>query len=162
MNTKDAIRLTLIDLMDSRNISGKDLAEAVGVSKQAVSSWRTGKSSIDIDNVPAICRFFGITFDQFFGNHNIAWENTAIDLTEDEVELVRFFRHLNIYQQAGIFWMLGRINTTPESIPDVRQFINSNGEPIKLHNVFESGYLPYPIDNVEAFKSGQRYGEMSN
>ena len=90
MNTKDAIRLTLIDLMDERGVSGKELAEAVGVTKQAVSSWRTGKSSIDIDNVPTICSFFGITFDDFFGSANI--ERPTSELTPDEQALIDAYR----------------------------------------------------------------------
>ena len=66
MTTKNAIRYALVKLMDENETSGKELAEAVGVSKQAVSAWRTGKSSIDIENVPAICDYFGISIAEFF------------------------------------------------------------------------------------------------
>ena len=90
MNTRDEIRLTLIDLMENHGVNGNELAEAVGVTKQSVSQWRTGKSSIDIENVPAICRFFGITIDDFFGSGK---EKPAKPLTNDERELIEFFRN---------------------------------------------------------------------
>ena len=94
MNTKDEIRLRLIDLMDANKTSGSELAEAVGVSKQAVSNWRTGKSSIDIDNVPSICRFFGISIDDFFRSDDEGAKRTKINLSGDERELVELYRML--------------------------------------------------------------------
>ena len=92
MNTKDEIRLKLIDLMDANGVSGIDLADAVGVSKQAVSAWRTGKSSIDIENVPAICEFFGVSIDDFFGARTL---RTVQSLSEEEAEIVRCMRRAN-------------------------------------------------------------------
>jgi len=107
MNTKDAIRLTLIDLMDEKNVSGKELAEAVGVSKQAVSSWRTGKGSIDINNVPAICEFFGITFDEFFGN--VDTEQSASGLTPDEQQLIELYRSTTEFGQHSIMTLAAQL-----------------------------------------------------
>lgn len=95
MNTKNEIRLTLIDLMDERDINGSELAAAVGVSKQAVSAWRTGKSSIDIENVPALCAFFGITIDEFFNRSLDEQESSADVLADEERELLDLFQSLN-------------------------------------------------------------------
>ena len=89
MNAKDELRLTLIDLMDERGVTGNELASAVGVTKQAVSAWRTGKSSIDIENVPAICRYFSISIDDFFGGYEAG--ETA-HLSEDEREVIECMR----------------------------------------------------------------------
>ena len=89
MNTRDEIRLTLIDLMENHGVSGNELAEAVGVTKQSVSAWRTGKSSIDIENVPAICKFFGITIDDFFGARE---EPSMQPLSDEERELLEALR----------------------------------------------------------------------
>ena len=88
MNTKDEIRLTLIDLMEEKRVSGNELAEAVGVSKQAVSAWKTGKSSIDIENVPAICKFFDISIDDFFGGR----DSDDMRLSEEEREVIEAMR----------------------------------------------------------------------
>ena len=92
MNAKDELRLTLIDLMDEQDVTGNDLAKAVGVTKQAVSAWRTGKSSIDIENVPAICKFFGISIDEFFGGYEA---NETNRLSDEEREVVMCMRDVN-------------------------------------------------------------------
>lgn len=46
------------------------LADALGVTSQAVSRWEADKSYPDMELVPAIANFFGITIDELFGYHN--------------------------------------------------------------------------------------------
>ena len=43
------------------------LAEAVGVTAQAVSRWESGGSYPDMELIPAIANFFGVTLDELFG-----------------------------------------------------------------------------------------------
>lgn len=102
MDAKDAIRLTLIDLMDENKVSGKDLADAVGVSKQAVSAWRSGRSSIDVDNIPAICRFFGISVNEFFGAEPIETSLRSVKLSQDEKELLDVYRQVEPWERELI------------------------------------------------------------
>ena len=94
MSTKEGIRYALIDLMDESNTSGTDLAEAIGVTKQAVSAWRTGKASIGVDNIPAICEYFGIEIGDFFNRSNNLEHQMQIELTSGERTLVELFRRL--------------------------------------------------------------------
>ena len=106
MNTKDAIRLKLIDLMDNGDVrvKGTDLADALGVSKQAVSSWRSGKNSIDLDRVPDICSYFGITLDEFFGN--VEHPGDAPSLSIAERKLVEDLRKCDPQFQTAIMVMV--------------------------------------------------------
>lgn len=53
---------TLVRLRTARNLSQESLAEAVGVSRQAVSQWETGAVP-DLENLVALARFFGTTVD---------------------------------------------------------------------------------------------------
>ena len=56
-------------LRKAKDISQEQLAEAVGVTVQAVSKWETQQSLPDIGIVPEIAEFFGVTLDSlFFGN----------------------------------------------------------------------------------------------
>ena len=45
----------------------EDLAEALGVSPQAVSRWEKNGAYPDMETVPAIANYFGVTIDGLFG-----------------------------------------------------------------------------------------------
>lgn len=56
-------------LRKAMDISQERLAEAVGVTVQAVSKWENSTSLPDICTAPVIAAFFGVTLDElFFGN----------------------------------------------------------------------------------------------
>lgn len=46
------------------------LAEALGVTSQAVSRWESGGSYPDMNLIPSIANYFGVTIDELFGYHN--------------------------------------------------------------------------------------------
>ena len=46
------------------------LADALGVTSQAVSRWEAGGSYPDMQMIPAIANYFGITIDELFGYQN--------------------------------------------------------------------------------------------
>lgn len=45
-------------------------AEAIGVTSQAVSRWEVGGGYPDMEMIPSIANYFGITIDELFGYHN--------------------------------------------------------------------------------------------
>ena len=51
------------DLRKTKGISQEDLADAAGVSRQAVSKWESEQSIPDIDKVIILSDFFGVTTD---------------------------------------------------------------------------------------------------
>lgn len=46
------------------------LAEALGVTNQAVSRWESGGSYPDMEIVPAIANYFHVSIDELFGYQN--------------------------------------------------------------------------------------------
>ena len=46
------------------------LAETLGVTAQAVSRWESGGSYPDVEMIPSIANYLGITIDELFGYHN--------------------------------------------------------------------------------------------
>ena len=48
----------------------EDLADALGITSQAVSRWESGGSYPDMEIMPAIANYFGVTIDELFGYHN--------------------------------------------------------------------------------------------
>ena len=77
----------------------KSVADALGVTSQAVSRWEAGGSYPDMNLIPSIANFFGVTIDELFGYHNeresridalvsqiqtMKWKNNGRDMNLDE------------------------------------------------------------------------------
>lgn len=55
------------------------LAEALGVTSQAVSRWESNGGYPDMEMMPSIANFFGITMDELFGYHHDRDEKNCRD-----------------------------------------------------------------------------------
>lgn len=89
MSTKSDIQYALVSLFDESGKKRFQLADHLNVSRQAVSNWTNGTNSIDMDYIPGICDFFGITVDEFFGRSEIA------RVTAEEQRLLSLFCSMN-------------------------------------------------------------------
>ena len=65
MTTECANRLA--ELRRAHNLSQEELAERLGVSRQAVSKWERAESSPDTDNLIALARLYGTSLDVLLG-----------------------------------------------------------------------------------------------
>lgn len=66
----------------------EDLANALGVTNQAVSRWEKDGSYPDMEMIPAIANYFGITIDELFGYENDREKKiTAIIRKVDEYDI---------------------------------------------------------------------------
>ena len=76
------------------------LAEAIGVTSQAVSRWEANGGYPDMEIIPSIANYFGISIDELFGYHNersikidelakkiddMNFQNNGVDINIDEV-----------------------------------------------------------------------------
>ncbi len=64
------------------------LAETLGVSAQAVSRWESGGSYPDMEMIPTIANYFGITIDELFGYDNE--RSKKIDELVKKIEFMNF------------------------------------------------------------------------
>lgn len=68
----------IYQLRRQRNMTQQDLADQLGVSRQAVSRWEMGTAKPEIENLTAMTRIFGITVDELLtGEKAAAEENPA-------------------------------------------------------------------------------------
>ena len=65
MTIENANRLA--ELRRSHGLSQEELAEKLGVSRQAVSKWERAESSPDTDNLIALARLYGVSLDDLLG-----------------------------------------------------------------------------------------------
>jgi len=64
-----------------RGLSQEQLAEQVGVSRQAVSKWEVGDAIPDTDKLIPLARALGITVDELLGNDTQGEETTSPPIT---------------------------------------------------------------------------------
>ncbi|MBR2431582.1 MAG: helix-turn-helix transcriptional regulator, partial [Clostridia bacterium] len=62
MNIETANRL--YQYRKSNNLSQEELAERIGVSRQAVSKWERAEASPDTDNLIMLAKIYGVTLDE--------------------------------------------------------------------------------------------------
>lgn len=74
-------------LRESRSLTQDELAEALGVSKQAVSQYERGVRRPDYETLSAICDLFNVSSDFLLGNSN----RTTRLLDENQLSLVGEF-----------------------------------------------------------------------
>lgn len=97
MNTI-AIGKNIKKLRDERNVTQQQLADAIGVSFQAMSKWECGTSLPDIAILPAIANFFDITIDELFKPNMMAYRNKAarlMSIYESDIENSDTFESTN-------------------------------------------------------------------
>ena len=89
MSIKEDIQYALVSLLDETDTKKSELADHLGVSRAAVSNWTKGQNSIDMELVPGICDFFGISVDEFFGR------SAPKRISADEEKLLAMYHSFN-------------------------------------------------------------------
>lgn len=67
----------LVKLRKQFGLSQEELAEKIGVSRQAVSKWERSESSPDTDNLIALSKIYNITIDEMINSEANPFQNTT-------------------------------------------------------------------------------------
>lgn len=87
MNIETANRL--LEYRKANGYSQEELAEKIGVSRQAISKWERSESSPDTDNLIALAKLYGVTIDELLNGSSEpkkAEPNTERQAAEDKAE----------------------------------------------------------------------------
>ena len=84
MNIETANRL--LNYRKNSGLSQEELAERIGVSRQAVSKWERSEASPDTDNLIALARLYGVTLDELINGKSEPSGETADEKQESETE----------------------------------------------------------------------------
>jgi transcriptional regulator with XRE-family HTH domain len=79
-------------LRKEKQITQEALAEVLGVSYQSVSRWELGVCYPDMELLPTIANFFGVSIDKLLSN----------DVDSKEAELTRFYETLNTLEFGSL------------------------------------------------------------
>ena len=77
---------TISDLRKKNNMTQMELAERLGISYQAVSSWERGSTMPDIAKLPDLAEIFGVTIGTLLGKESPLLESLVEDKTEEYLE----------------------------------------------------------------------------
>jgi transcriptional regulator with XRE-family HTH domain len=80
----------LAAIRKDRGLSQEELAERIGVSRQAVSKWESGESFPDIENLIALSSLLGVSIDRFVKPDNECGPALAKNEKNGLTEIVRF------------------------------------------------------------------------
>ena len=108
----------LSDLLVQNNHSQAALARFVGVKNNTVNDWINKGTSPKIENLYRIAEFFDISFDNLFTNA----ETSSNSLSEDEVELLKYYSQLPVNEKNRLIGRAEAIaemyaEATPEPVP---------------------------------------------
>lgn len=108
----------LSDLLVQNNHSQAELARFVGVKNNTVNDWINKGTSPKIENLYRIAEFFDISFDNLFTNA----ETSSNSLSEDEVELLKYYNQLPVNEKNRLIGRAEAIaemyaEVTPEPVP---------------------------------------------
>lgn len=81
MNIETANRL--YQFRKSHNLSQEELANKIGVSRQAVSKWERAEASPDTDNLILLSKIYGVTLDDLLKENDVVGTSQGESISED-------------------------------------------------------------------------------
>lgn len=109
---KKVITLTMgekiLKLRKARQWSQEELAEKIGVTRQAVSRWEAGSAKPDADKIIAVCELFGVSADYLL-RENYAGEtgSVSVQTQRQTTALGDAIRAMTLKQWAALGLLLG-------------------------------------------------------
>lgn len=96
----------ILNMRKARGWSQEELADRVGVTRQAVSRWESGSAKPDADKIIAVCDLFGVSADYLLRDSYCGEAGQAIHPERKESELGKFFRGMSLKQWGGLAILL--------------------------------------------------------
>lgn len=81
---ENKIKLQIKELRKIRNVTQKDVAEAIHVSFQTVSKWENGVAMPDIEYLPLLAMYFDVDVEVLLGMRRVELKPETVDFSEKE------------------------------------------------------------------------------
>lgn len=131
------------------------IAEALGVTSQAVSRWESGGSYPDMELIPSIANYFGVTIDELFGYDNDREKkiNAIIDRANKDIHAVG---NTLAKGNGDLTECVEMLRVASEEFPNEPQILLKLGDALHIlgwqkngAKVFTKGNSDYIYDDVE-------------
>ena len=98
----------LIQLRKAKGLSQEDLADSLGVSRQAVSRWEQGNTFPDLPNLQKIVKVFGVSADYLIcDDYAEEGHNDNAPVSEADKPQSQFDFKSNRFLIIGFIWIFG-------------------------------------------------------
>lgn len=84
-------------LRKQRKITQQQMAERLSITQQAYATYENGTAQPPIDNLKKLADYFDVSIDYLLGR-----ENKSTDLSQDERQLLTYFKQCDVIDQARI------------------------------------------------------------
>ncbi|NDO20517.1 helix-turn-helix transcriptional regulator [Lachnospiraceae bacterium MD329] len=89
----------IISLLKDNNLKQTALADMLGVSKQKITDWKSGKSKSYFENIPQIANFLGVSCEYLL----TGTENRTIEkMSKEEEELLSEYKKLDFRGRSAV------------------------------------------------------------
>lgn len=89
----------IISLLKDNNLKQTALADMLGVSKQKITDWKSGKSKSYFENIPQIANFLGVSCEYLL----TGTENRTIEkMSKEEEELLSEYKKLDFRGRSSV------------------------------------------------------------
>lgn len=112
---REEVAKNLLFYRKKSGLSQKEFAEKLGVRNSTVSTWETGKNSIDIETLFRACDILNVTIYDMYGKYA---NTTAPDYTFHEREVIKAYRD-NPSMQEAVDKLLGISSEAPSIGEDI-------------------------------------------
>ena len=100
----------LIQLRKEKGLSQEDLADSLGVSRQAVSRWEQGNTFPDLPNLQKIVKVFGVSADYLIcDDYREEGHNDNAPVSETDKPQSQFDFKANRFLFVGFIWLFAAL-----------------------------------------------------
>jgi len=150
MNIKIGEKIKLLRQRDGRK--QEDLANALGVSPQAVSRWEANGGYPDLGLIPAIANYFNITIDELFGYSKDREEKLKSILAKAEDA---------INAQGDMAECVEMLRAAAEEFPSEPQVLIKLGYALSMHGWKQFGARSYTTDGSDYAHEDTEYNSKN-
>ena len=102
-----SIGTNIQQLRKSAGLSQEQLADAIGISRQAISKWETDQSVPDVDKLVLLCDVFHVSSDELLGMHQPAASSGSVDTKLEEC--VKMNRQSRLFTAGWLTALVGAV-----------------------------------------------------
>ena len=139
-----------------------NLAEALGVTAQAVSRWESGGSYPDMEMIPAIANYFHIAIDELFGYHDDREEKIKIILEKADKILIKQGQFIsNGSLTDDVYVCISMLRDASEEFPNETRILLKLAEALNMWGWHIHGAHAHELDGSGMYRDDTAYNALN-